>query len=89
LNKQDFISACREGGDAIEQALREIDRSFFKLLHRDCLRTMRDADLARDVVQETFIKVWQRCATFQGDSELLPWIKTIMRHNALDRLRKP
>ncbi len=83
------MSACREGGDAIEQALRELDRSFFTLLQRDCLRTMRDADLARDVVQETFIKVWQRCATFQGDSELLPWIKSILRHNALDRLRKP
>lgn len=89
MNKQDFIRACRQGGDAIEQALREIDRSYFRLLHRDCLRTIRDVDLARDVVQETFIKVWQRCATFQGDSELLPWIKTIMRHNALDRLRKP
>jgi DNA-directed RNA polymerase specialized sigma24 family protein len=40
-------------------------------------------------VQETFIKVWQRCATFRGESELLPWIKTILRHGAIERLRKP
>jgi hypothetical protein len=28
--------------------------------------------------RKTFIKVWQRCATFRGDSELLPWIKAIL-----------
>jgi RNA polymerase sigma factor (sigma-70 family) len=39
-------------------------------------------------VQDTFIKVWLRCATFQGDSELLPWIKSILRHGLLDRLRR-
>jgi RNA polymerase sigma factor (sigma-70 family) len=39
-------------------------------------------------VQDTFIKVWQRCATFRGDSELLPWINAILRHGAIERLRR-
>lgn len=83
------MRACREGGAAIESALRELDRSFFSILYRDGLRTLRDHDAARDVVQETFIKVWRRCATFRGESELLPWIKTILRNAALARLRQP
>jgi RNA polymerase sigma-70 factor (ECF subfamily) len=53
------------------------------------LRAVRDADAARDLVQETFIKVWQRCATFRGESELLPWIRSIMRRTILDKLRQP
>lgn len=73
---------------AIEQALRQLDRSYFGVLFRDSLRGLREHESARDLVQETFIKVWLRCATFQGDSELLPWIKSILRHALLDRLRK-
>jgi RNA polymerase sigma factor (sigma-70 family) len=84
-----FMRACREGGAAIEHALRDLDRSYFVLLYRDGLRTLRDPDAARDLVQDTFIKVWQRCATFRGDSELLPWIKAILRHAAIERLRRP
>jgi RNA polymerase sigma-70 factor (ECF subfamily) len=83
------MDACREGGERIEGALRSLDRAYFGLLHRDCLRALRDADAARDLVQETFIKVWQRCATFRGESDLLPWIRSICRRAILDRLRQP
>ena len=89
MDKTVFMRACREGGAAIESALRELDRTFFALLYRDGLRTLRDPDATRDLVQDTFIKVWRRCATFRGDSELLPWIRTILRHAAIERLRRP
>jgi RNA polymerase sigma factor (sigma-70 family) len=88
LDRYAFMSACRDGGVAIERALRQLDRSYFSILYRESLRGLRDAEVARDLVQETFIKVWLRCATFHGDSELLPWIKSILRHGLLDRLRK-
>lgn len=88
LDKNEFMRACREGGASIEQALRTLDRNFFATLHARALRTIRNTDAARDLVQETFIKVWQRCATFQGTSELLPWIDAILRHAVLDLLRR-
>src|ERR1700674_4941851 len=83
------MRACREGGAAIERALRELDRAFFAVLYRDALRTLRDADATRDLVQDTFITVWRRCATFRGDSDLLRWITVILRHGAIQRLRQP
>jgi RNA polymerase sigma-70 factor (ECF subfamily) len=89
LDKTLFIQACRDGGKRIEDALRALDRSYFALLYRECLRAVRDPDTARDLVQEAFIKVWQRCASFRGDSELLPWIRAIMRRTILDQLRQP
>ncbi|HEY6515724.1 MAG TPA: sigma-70 family RNA polymerase sigma factor [Steroidobacteraceae bacterium] len=82
------MRACREGGAAIERALRLLDRSYFGALFRESVRGLHDHEAARDLVQDTFIKVWLRCATFQGDSELFPWIKSILRHGLLDRLRK-
>lgn len=39
-------------------------------------------------MQDTFIKVWRRCATFRAQSELLPWVRAIARHAILDRLRR-
>ena len=89
MDKDTFMRACRDGGDAIEGALRTLDRSYFAVLYRDCVRVVREPETAKDLVQETFIRVWQRCATFQGSSELLPWIRSILRHAVLDRLRKP
>jgi len=88
VDKTSFMRACREGGVAIERALRELDRSFFAVLYQGGLCSLRDPDSARDLVQETLIKVWQRCATFRGESELLPWIKAILRHGAIERLRR-
>src|SRR6185312_11735086 len=82
------MRACREGGAAIEGALRLLDRSYFGALFRESLRGLGDREAARDLVQDTFIKVWLRCATFQGDSEVFPWIKSILRHGLLDRLRR-
>jgi RNA polymerase sigma factor (sigma-70 family) len=88
LDKQAFMRACREGGQAIGQALRGLDRAYFAVLFREAQRGLRDPAAAQDLVQDTFIKVWLRCATFHGESQLLPWIKSILRHGLLDRLRK-
>jgi RNA polymerase sigma-70 factor (ECF subfamily) len=88
LDKNNFIRACREGGAAIELALRNLDRDFFAVLYARSMRMVRNPDAARDLVQDTFIKVWQRCASFHGDSELLPWIEAILRHGVLDWLRR-
>ncbi len=89
MDKNAFMRACRDGGSEMEQALRALDRSFFALLYRECARSVGDRDAARDLVQDTFIKVWRRCSTFHGDSELLPWIRAIQRRAILDWLRRP
>jgi len=82
------MRACRDGGEAIEAALLALDRSCFAALYRECHRAVHDDESARDLVQETFIKVWRRCATFRGDSELLPWVRSILRHTIVDRSRR-
>jgi RNA polymerase sigma factor (sigma-70 family) len=50
-------------------------------------RLLRDADGARDVVQETFLKL---CASDQAsiDGHLAEWLFTVCRNRALDVLRK-
>lgn len=81
------MQACREGGARIEAALRALDAEFATILHRECRMVVRDASRADDLVQETLIKVWRRCATYRGDAELLGWIRGILRHAIVDFFR--
>ena len=48
------------------------------------IRIVRDAGIAEDLVQDTFINVWRRAASFdplRGD--LGPWLMTVARNRAL------
>jgi RNA polymerase sigma factor (sigma-70 family) len=88
LDRDAFMQACRDGGRALATALRLLDHHYFGPLYRESFRVLRDGDAAMDVVQETFIKVWQRCRTYRGDAEVLPWMRGILRYAILDRLRR-
>lgn len=86
LQKTDFMRACRDGGEALAQALRDMLRDYGAALRRDAWRSLGDAAAAADLVQQTLIKAWQACASFRGESEIYPWLKTILRRGALDLL---
>jgi RNA polymerase sigma-70 factor (ECF subfamily) len=56
-------------------------------LMRYAAKILGDDDKARDVVQETFVKLWTKPP--QDDAgELAPWLFTVCRHLACDVLRK-
>lgn len=46
-----------------------------------------DTELAKDVVQETLIKVWEKREAFELIKNLEAWCMTITRNYALDKLR--
>ncbi len=49
---------------------------------------VRDAALAEDLTQETFLRVWNRIHAFDGErGGLGPWLLTIARNRAIDHHR--
>lgn len=71
------------------QAFRALYQSAGPKLFAIALRMMKARDLAEDVLQEAFVKIWERSWQFdpaKGDG--LAWLATVTRHAALDRLRK-
>ncbi|MFH1170359.1 MAG: sigma-70 family RNA polymerase sigma factor [Candidatus Vogelbacteria bacterium] len=46
------------------------------------------ADLANDITQETFIKVWKNLKRFDETKSFKPWLFAIARNTAIDWLRK-
>lgn len=47
------------------------------ILLRTCILYLQDADMARDAVQETFLKVYKKWNSFQGHSSELTWLTRI------------
>jgi RNA polymerase sigma-70 factor, ECF subfamily len=52
------------------------------------LRVSRDRGIAAEVVQETFLTLWNRAELFDSSRGALPtWLMAIARNRAIDRLR--
>jgi len=74
----------RDGDPA---AFRELVEATSARLYRLARHLMRDADEAEDVVQETYIRAWQRRGDLRDPQAVVPWLSRIARNAARDRLR--
>ena len=51
-------------------------------------KVVKDEDLAQDVLQESFIKIWKKADTYDASkAKLFTWLFRITRNTAIDKLR--
>jgi RNA polymerase sigma-70 factor (ECF subfamily) len=92
-----FLAIKAVGGDADllirlqrrdPQALAELYDRYGRLTYSLILRVVRDSGIAEDLVQETFLRVWNRVHGFDGERGALgPWLLAVARNRAIDYLR--
>ena len=91
-----FTSCCadRDAVPAAAQAcapsetLAAVYRAYRGPLLRQARTILGDPGLAEEVVQETFVRAWRACPSFDPDgSPMLVWLSVILRNLALDRMR--
>jgi RNA polymerase sigma-70 factor, ECF subfamily len=76
---------ARQDQDAFEKLYRLTSHH----LHGLALHMLRDADLARDVVQDAYVSIWRNAGEYDpGKSAPMTWMVSIARYRALDLLRK-
>src|SRR5690242_6246140 len=62
--------------------------SYGRLAYTLIFRVVRNGAIAEDLVQETFLRVWNRGQSFDAERGALgPWILTVARNRAIDYLR--
>jgi RNA polymerase sigma-70 factor (ECF subfamily) len=66
----------------------EIYVEYSPKIFRVCMGYVNDAELARDLTQETFIAVWQNLAAFENRSKINTWIFRIATNNCLRAIEK-
>ena len=52
-----------------------------------CLRYINDKDTAKDVLQEGFIKIFDKITSFESTGSFEGWMRRIVTNTALDHLR--
>ena len=69
-------------------ALGELYDRYGRLAYSLIYRIVRDAGTAEDLVQETFLRVWNRVQGFDGDrGALAGWLLAVARNRAIDYTR--
>ena len=82
--------AClvRELMEGSEEALGRLYDKHAETVYTAALRASRDRSIAAEVVQDTFLALWNRAEQFDASRGALPaWLVTIARHRSIDRLR--
>ena len=72
-------------GDMI--AYESLYRAYVGRIHALCLRMSRDRSEAEDLVQEVFMRVWQRLASFRGESAFGTWLHRVAVNVVIEALR--
>jgi RNA polymerase sigma-70 factor (ECF subfamily) len=81
----DLVRAVASGS---EEALAVLYDRHADGVHAVALRLTSDRQLAEEVVQETFLALWNRAELFDPTlASLATWLRTIARNRTVDRLR--
>jgi len=81
-----LLAQCSLGD---RRAFETLYRSVGPRLHGVALRFMGRADLAEEVLQESFVRIWNNASRYEAHlSAPLTWMINITRNQAIDQLRK-
>src|SRR5262249_40326600 len=70
------------------RALAELYDRYGRVVYSLILRVVRDTGIAEDLVQETFLRVWNRVHGFDAQKGSIgPWLLAVARNRAIDYLR--
>lgn len=85
MTESELIDACL-GGDRLAQ--KKLYDKYSAAMFTLAYRMTSDFDLANDILQEAFIKIFRSLHQFRRESTLGAWIKTIVIRTALGWLKK-
>lgn len=85
MNELQIIAGCKDQKREAQKALYE---TYARTMYGICLRYCSDEDVAKDLLQDGFIKVFAHIASFQEKGSFEGWMKRIFINQALENIRK-
>ena len=83
--ENDIISRCQQGD---REAFRWVVQTHQRMIFSLALKMLCDEEEAKDMVQETFIRVWQSIRSFDSQKTFSTWVYTIASRLCIDRLKR-
>lgn len=84
LNGQELVYQVIQGNDI---AFKKIFSENFPKLYRFSMSFVKDGEVAREISQETFIRLWESKETLRADTNLEALLFTICRNQCLNFLK--
>lgn len=84
MSDQELVARCQKGE---REAQHELFKRYAGKMMTVCRRYFSSIEEAEDILQEGFIKVFERLHQWQGTGALGGWIRTIMINTALTQIR--
>lgn len=85
LIERHIVSLLAEKDD---KAISLLYDNYGDTLYGVAYKVLRDEDLAQDVLQESFVKIWKKADSYDASkAKLFTWLFRITRNTAIDKLR--
>lgn len=82
--EEDIVLRCQRGE---KEAFRRVVQTYQRMVFSLALKMLCDEEEAKDMVQETMIRVWQSMKEYDVQKSFTTWIYTIAVRQCLDRLK--
>ena len=87
-NRSQLVAALARVAGGDRAALQIVYRDTSAKLFGVCLRILNDRSEAEDVLQEVYLTVWRKAASFDpARASPITWLVAIARNRSIDRLR--
>ena len=83
--ERDIILQCQQGD---KEAFRWVVKTHQRMIFSLALKMLCDEEEAKDMVQETFIRVWQSIRNYDPQKTFSTWVYTIASRLCIDRLKR-
>jgi RNA polymerase sigma factor (sigma-70 family) len=88
IRRRQLAAALARVADGDRAALRLVYEETAAKLFGVCLRILHDRSEAEDVLQDIYLNVWRKAATFDARrASPITWLVAVARNRAIDRLR--
>jgi len=82
---QDIIDRCKKGE---QKAQFQLYKLYYKAMFNTSFRIVNDQMEAEDIMQEAFLKAFDKIHTYSGRVSFGAWLKRIVINHSLDELKK-
>ena len=88
LDSKDDPDLIRRLQSRDPEAIAELYDRYGRIMYALIYRVVRNSSVAEDLVQETFLRIWNRIHGFDPERGALgPWVLAVARNRAIDYLR--
>lgn len=85
FSDSDLLEGCLRGDRRMQH---ELYGRFAPKMYGVCLRYAANAEEAEDILQESFIKVFKKMASFRSEGSFEGWIRRIFVNTAIEHYRR-